>query len=110
MPTQSTTSSVGKGKKLAIEQDLEEIAVRKPPTFPKGQGPITEEYRPEIDSEDKVLLDSKASGSSESGSQLLTEEQPDINSNVEQVSSKVEPLSKKTVARKSGYLKDILGD
>ena len=110
MGTLNPDSLVGRGKKLAIEQDMEDIAVKLNPTFPKGQGSITEEYRPEIDSEDKVLLDSKASGSSDSGSQLLTEEQPDINSNVEQVSSKVEPLSKKTVARQSGYLKDILGD
>ena len=109
MGTLNPDSLVGRGKKLAIEQDMEDIAVKLNPTFPKGS--ISEEYRPETDSEDKVLLDSKTNESSDTGAQLLTEAQPEsINNDVEEVSAKVEPLSKKTVARQSGYLKDILGD
>ena len=94
----------------------ETIKVKKPAQFPKripsSNSPLKEEYRPDLDSEDKVLLDSKADESSDSGSkELLTEAEPDsINNEVEEVSGKVEPLSKKTVARKSGYLKDMIGD
>jgi hypothetical protein len=85
------------------------IKVKKAAQFPKGQGAkLEEEYKPELDSEDKVLLDSRAVESSDSGSaELLTEAQPDSINNDRDL--KVEPLSKKTVARKSGYLKDILG-